>query len=199
MQKSGFFVIFLSIGNPAKIHTLNKKHQIVRKKLYSFILCIQEAKVSSLTNLHLSALDKYNVSFDFIRGSVLSGDFSTLWPSNLSFAKRSASSTGAQMFYFVKLDWFIINVCANPNSFQATLYLLRLSIRFLPLQSKTIMTGNFNALSYDNKNISSILKLNDARIKRFIQLKEQVFGCFGSVDFALKNDFCYYTHYDKQH
>ena len=58
--------------------------------------------------------------------------------------------------------------------------------------------GDFNALSYDNINSSSILKLNDARIKRFTQLKEQILDCFGFVDFALKNDFCDYTHYDKQ-
>ena len=29
--------------------------------------------------------------------------------------------------------------------------------------------------------------------------KEQILDCFGFVDFALKNDFCDYTHYDKQH
>ena len=59
--------------------------------------------------------------------------------------------------------------------------------------------GDFNALSYDNINSSSILKLNDARIKRFTQLKEQILDYFGFVNFALKNDFCGYTHYDKQH
>ena len=61
------------------------------------------------------------------------------------------------------------------------------------------MTGDFNALSYDNINSSSILKLKDARIKRFAQLKEQILDCFGFVDFALKNDFCDYIHNDKQH
>ena len=61
------------------------------------------------------------------------------------------------------------------------------------------MMGDFNALSYDNINSSSIIKLNDARIKRFTQLKEKILDCFGFVDFALKNDFCDYTHYDKQH
>ena len=61
------------------------------------------------------------------------------------------------------------------------------------------MMGNFIALSYDNFNSSSIHKLNDARSKRFTQLKEQILACFGFVDFALKNDFCDYTHYDKQH
>ena len=59
--------------------------------------------------------------------------------------------------------------------------------------------GDFNALSNDNINSSSILKLNDARIKRFTQLKEQILDCFGFVDFALKHDFCDYTHYEKQH
>ena len=39
--------------------------------------------------------------------------------------------------------------------------------------------GDFNALSYDNINSSSILNLNDARIKRFTQLKEQILDCFG--------------------
>ena len=41
--------------------------------------------------------------------------------------------------------------------------------------------------------------MNDARIKRFTQLKKQILDCFGFVDFALKNGFCDYTHYDKQH
>ena len=60
------------------------------------------------------------------------------------------------------------------------------------------MTGDFNALSYDNFNSSSILNLYDARIKQFTQLKGQILDCFGFVDFALKSDFCDYTHYDKQ-
>ena len=61
------------------------------------------------------------------------------------------------------------------------------------------MTADFNALSYDNIHSSSLLKLIDARIKRFTQFKDQTLDCFGFVDFALKNDFCDYTHYDKQH
>ena len=36
------------------------------------------------------------------------------------------------------------------------------------------MTGDFNALSYDNINSSSILKLNDANIKRFTILRNRV-------------------------
>ena len=100
---------------------------------------------------------------------------------------------------FVEIDWFVINVYANPISFRATLNSLKLSIRFLPNKSKIIMMGDFNALSYDKINSSSIFKLNDARIKRFTQLKEQILDCFGFVEFALKNDFWDYTHYDKQH
>ena len=162
-------------------------------------MCTQEAKISKLTNIHLSLLDNDNVLFDFTPGSNNSGGFLMLWSSNLSPAKKIASSTGFQLLNFVKLDWFVINVYANPNSFQATLNSLKLSIRFFPYNSKIIMMGDFNALSYDNINSSSILKLNDARIKPFTQLKEQVHDCFGFVDFALKNDFCDYTNYDKQH
>ena len=200
MQKTRFFysVNNFSVANPAKLHSLIKKYQILRKST-SFILCIQEAKISKLTSIHLSLLDKYNVLFDFIPGSNNSGDFLTLWSSNLSHAKRIASSTGFQLLEFVKLDWFVINVYANPISFRATLNYLKLSIRFLPNKSKIIMMGNFNALSYDNINSSSIIKLNDARIERFTQLKEQILDCNGFVAFALKNDFCDYTHYDKQH
>ena len=165
----------------------------------SFILCIQEAKISKLTNIHLSLLDKYNVLFDFIPGSNNSGGFLTLWLSNLSPAKRIASNTSFQLLNFVQLDLFVINVYANPNLIQATLNSLKSSIRVLPNNLKIIMMGDFNALSYDNINSSSILKLNDTRIKRLTQLKEQILDYFGFVDFALKNDFCDYTHYDKQH
>ena len=100
-----FSVNIFSIGNPAKLHSLIKKCQVL-KKSPSFILCIQEAKISKLTNIHLSLLDKYNVLFDFIPGSNNSG--------GLSPAKRIASSTGFQLLKFVKLDWFVINVYANP-------------------------------------------------------------------------------------
>ena len=193
-----FSVNIFSIGNPAKLHSLIKKCEVLKKST-SFILCIQEAKISKLTIIHLSLLDKYNLIFDFIPGSNNSGGFLTLWSSNLSPAKRIASSTGCELLKFVTLDWFIINVYANPNAFQAFLNSLKLSIRFLPKKLKTIMMDDFNALSYDNINSSSILKLNDARIKRFAQLKEQILDCFGFVDFALKNDFCDYTYYDKQH
>ena len=102
-----------------------------------------------------------------------------------SHVKRIASSTGFQLLIFAKLDWFVIDVYAIPNSFPATLNSLKVSIKFLPNKSKNIMTGDFNALSYDNFNSSSILNLYDARINQFTQLKEQILDCFGFVDFAL--------------
>ena len=61
------------------------------------------------------------------------------------------------------------------------------------------MTGDFNALNYDKINSSSIIQLNDARIKRFTQSKEQILDFFVFVDFALKNDFCDLAHYIKIH
>ena len=60
-------------------------------------------------------------------------------------------------------------------------------------------TGDFNAFSCDIIRCSSILKLSNARIKRFTQLIQQTLDYFGFVDFALKNDFSFYKHYDKQH
>ena len=39
---------------------------------------------------------------------------------------------------------------------------------------------------------------DDARIKRFTKLKDHMSDSFGFVDFSLENDFCDYTHYDKQ-
>ena len=158
-----FSVNIFSIGNPAKLHSLIKKYQVL-KKTPSSILCIQEAKISKHTHIHLSLLDKYNVLFDFIPGSINSGGFLTLWSSNLSPAKRIASSIGFQLLKFVRLDWFVINVYANPNSFQATMNSLKLSIRFLPNKSKIIMTGDFNALSYDNCN--SRLLRSHMRLKK---------------------------------
>ena len=103
----------------------------------------------------------------------------------MSRAKRVASSTDFHVLKFFKLDWFVINVYANPNSFKATLNSLKLSIRFLPNKLKTIMPADFNALSYDNIHSSSLLKLIDARIKRFTQLKDQTLDCFGFVDFVI--------------
>ena len=47
------------------------------------------------------------------------------------------------------------------------------------------MPADFNALSYDNIHSSSLLKLIDARIKRFTQLKDQTLDCFGFVDFVI--------------
>ena len=169
------------------------------KKLAQFHFVQSGSKINKITNIQLSLLDKDNVLFDFTPGSNNSGGFLMLWSSNLSPAKKVASSTGFQLLNFVKIDWFVINVYANPNSIQATLNSLKLSIKFFPNNSKIIMMGDFNALSYDNINSSSILKLNDARIKPFTQIKEQIHDCFGFVDFALKNDFCDYTKYDKQH
>ena len=54
---------------------------------------------------------------------------------------------------------------------------------------KNYHARDFKALSYDNIHSSSIIKLNDAHMKRFTQLKEQIIYCFGRVDFALKNVF----------
>ena len=150
---------------------------------------------------NLSVLSNGTVVFvDVLRGEKVKAAKSKLSEDHVSFGKNCfdfiLKIKRKKMSY---IDWFVINVYANPISFRATLNSLKLSIRFLPNKSKIIMMGDFNALSYDNINSSSILKLNDARIKRFTQLKEQILDCFGFVDFALKNDFCDYTHYDKQH
>ena len=45
--------------------------------------------------------------------------------------------------------------------------------------TETHLNDDFKALNYDNFNSSSLHKLNDARIKQFTQLKEQVLDCFG--------------------
>ena len=105
-----YSVNICSVENPAKLHS-------VIKKSTSFIVCVQEAKISNLTNINLSLLDKHKVSFVFITSSNNSGGFLMLWSSNLSPAERIASITGFQLLKFVKLDWFVINVYANPNSF----------------------------------------------------------------------------------
>ena len=52
-----FYVKIFSIRNPAKSHSLIKKCQVL-KESSSFILCLQDAKISKLTNVHLSLLDK---------------------------------------------------------------------------------------------------------------------------------------------
>ena len=52
------------------------------------------------------------------------------------------------------------------------------------------MNGDFNALSYDNFNSSSIRKVIDTRINRVNQLKEPILDYFDFVDFAFKNYFC---------
>ena len=64
-----FSVKTFSKGNLAKLFSLIKKSS-------SFFLCIQEAKISNLTNIDLSILDKYNVSFHFLPVSNNSGGFS---------------------------------------------------------------------------------------------------------------------------
>ena len=85
----------------------------------------------------------------------------------LESCKKNCFKYRFSMLKLVKLDSFVINVYANPNSLQAILNSsLKLSIRFLFNQSKTIMTGDFKALSYGNINSSSIHELNDARIKQ---------------------------------
>ena len=160
------------------------------KKNPSYILCIQEAKVSNLTNIYRSLLNKYNFFLDFLPGSINSSGFSTLWSSNLSPAKKIASTAGFQLLKIVKNDWFVINVYANPNSFNTNSNSLKVSIRFSPKKSKIIMTGDFNAMSYDNINSSSLPKVIDTRINRFTQLKEPILDYFDFVDFAFKNCFC---------
>ena len=76
------------------------------------------------------------------------------------------------MLKLVKLFWIVINIYANPKSFQAMLNSLKFSVTFPLNFSKAIMTGDFFAHSYDNFNSSSKVKLNDARIKPFTQLKK---------------------------
>ena len=115
-----------------------------KKKLPSFLLCIQGAKIIKLTNIHLSLLDKYNVLFDFIPGSNDSGGFLMLWSSNLSPTKRIASSTGFQLLNLVKLDYLLSTVMQTQIEFKQNS--LKLSIRFLPNISKIIMMDDFNAL-----------------------------------------------------
>ena len=67
-EKPDYFSLnIFSIENLAKLHSLIKKCQVI-KKSSSFLLCIQAAKLSNLTNIYVSLLDKYKVSFSFISG-----------------------------------------------------------------------------------------------------------------------------------
>ena len=148
-QEKGHHDNWCNIGNQKTNNPNNQSAQKPSSKP-SFILCIREAKKSNLIIIHLSLLVNHNVLFDFIPGSKNSAGFLTLWSSNLSPREKIASCTNVQLLKFVKHDWFFNNVYANPNSFQATLNSLILSIRNLPKKSKIVMTGDFNALIYDN-------------------------------------------------
>ena len=66
--------------------------------------------------------------------------FLTLWSSNLDPANWKASNTGFRITDFVKIDWFVINFYANPNLFQVIWTSSKLSIKFLPKQSKIFLT-----------------------------------------------------------
>ena len=105
------------------------------------------------------------------------GGFLTLCSSILS-----PTSTGCQIVRIVKLHWVFINIYANLKSFQAILNSLKLNLIFLLNHWKTIMTGDFIALSYGNFNSSSKFKLTDARIKPITPPKKKFLIVTGFVD-----------------
>ena len=143
-----FALIFLATETQLNYTHLLKTSSI--KQIAQIHFVHSGRKKSILTNIHQMLLVKYNVSFDFIPSSDNSGSFLTLWSSNF----RAASNTNFQMLKFVKLDWFVINLYAKSNFFQATLNSLKLSIRFFTHSIKTIMAVDFIALSYGNYNSS---------------------------------------------
>ena len=119
------------------------------ENIVHFLLCIREAKLSTILYIHQILLDLKKVSFNFIPDAINSGHFKLFFfikPQNLSgFNYRFSYSK------IVKLGWLVFKTYANPVPFQTMFTFLKVSIRCIFIQSKTILTGKFNALSHHKK------------------------------------------------
>ena len=94
---------------------------------------------------------------------------------------------------------FYKHLC-EPKILPTILNSLKLSLNFSPNHSKTIMNGDFIALSYCNFNSSSKFKWNDARIKPITQhKKKQILDCNRLCWFRTRKSFCDHTPYGKKH
>ena len=146
------------------------------KKVSNFILCIQETKLSKVTNVHLNFLDKYNLSLVLISGSKVFGGF-LLWSSSLSPANQIALNASYWIVDYVELDWFVVCTNASPDCWETIVDFLKLSITILPNQLKIMKTADVIAFCFQKTNnfFFPMPKHSSIKsIKRFNQIKEQI-------------------------
>ena len=190
-----FSINIAGVGSDEKLHYTIQNCKILSKG-EDFILLIQESKIQDFKQSQLNILERFKLNYYLSPAVNRSGGLITLWSKTLGKTQCLTDSESFTSLLFPTLHIKVINVYLNYHDFASKLQTLDESLNDYS-DITTIMGGDLNAFSHDQRNTSSTLKSDDQRITRFNSII-QVLEKHSLMDFAANCNQIEYTRYDKR-
>ena len=190
-----FSINIAGVGSDEKLHYTIQNCKTLSKG-EDFILLIQESKIQYFKQSQLNILERFKLNYYLSPAVSRSGGLITLWSKTLGKTQCLTDSESFTSLLFPTLHIKVINVYLNYHDFASKLQTLDESLNDYS-DITTIMGGDLNAFSHDQRNTSSTLKSDDQRITRFNSII-QVLEKHSLMDFAANCNQIEYTRYDKR-
>lgn len=138
-----------------------------------FIFCIQECKISFLSQMHKNILDYCKLSYFFVPGTINnSGGLLICYSSQLQLQLRYQSKN----FILLKLEnepFFVTNVYINSkNASENFIELSRILTEETSLEDEIFLLGDFNCLASVHESTSTKIRKHDDRIINYNRLNK---------------------------
>ena len=163
----------------------------------SQIICIQETKLTTLSNTLLSIIRLHNLEHYLSPANNKSGGLLTMWSKNLKLLDVVASNEACHILKF-EHDLLICNTYLNPSEHVKKFELLRSTVTPLPLSNKRFfLVGDFNSFDHNSANSSEPIRGFDPRLRRHENLS-QLCSDLQLHDCAVTYGEPTFTHYHKR-
>ncbi|MEM6402862.1 MAG: reverse transcriptase family protein, partial [Cyanobacteria bacterium P01_D01_bin.116] len=175
---------------------LEKGLELAKKD--NLILCIQECKVSKLSQNHINILDFFNMNYTYTPcNETFSGGLLTIYPKTLTFTEMY-SSLNLQFFHIKEKDILVGNVYINSNNFNGCIEQIEEALQISNTTDyNLVLVGDFNCFKNKNHSTNSNLKNCDSRLTNFKKLN-QILTKYCLVDIAEILNSEQMTHFDKR-
>ena len=159
-------------------------------------MCLQETKLSNLSNNHLKILAHYHLSYVLYPADGLSGGLLTIFPKNFTVL-RTHKSPNTISIHFPQHTFTLTNIYIKPTDYHLQQFLSDiLAIEQFPCDTH-ILCGDFNALPSADCTSSCHVANNDFRLLRYHRILD-ILHNLHVVRVEPHSPSTKFTHFDKR-
>ena len=164
--------------------------------LDNLCMCLQETKLSNLTNNHLKILAHYHLSYNLYPAEGQSGGLLTIFPENFTLLEIHKTSNTISI-HFSQHNFTLTNIYIKPTDYHLQQFLSEiLAIEQFHCNTH-IICGDFNALPSVDCTSSCHVANNDFRLLRYHRILDMLHNLH-VVRVEPQSPLTKFTHFDKR-